>query len=164
MYENGNKIRDEMYADPSTLQGRDEGNVFKFDLWYGFYVMIGGITLDVETMHDKKSRMTLTSRGVIALAEHRHFINVAPETVSDKSKASVVAKAFVCAQVLWMIVQRLACKIAGYPITLLEVHTMAHVGCALIMYILWWKASYNLPGGDKGFISTNQHVENTRHR
>lgn len=102
---------------------------------------MGGLTLDVQKLHDQESHLTLTPEGVITLAKHGHFINISLETVSDRSKANFIAKALVCAQVLWMIIQCIARKINGYPLTLLEIHTMVHVVCALIIYSLWWKAS-----------------------
>lgn len=122
------------------MQREGQFSSAKFDLRYGFYVVMGGLTLDVEKMHERESRMTLTPQGVIALAERGHFIDVRPETVSDKSKANIIAKTLVCTQVLWMAVQCLARKIIGYPLTLLEIHTMVHVVCALMMYTLWLKA------------------------
>ena len=38
-----------------------------------------------------------------------------------------------------MLVQALARKVEGLPITLLELNTIMHVVCALIMYLLWLK-------------------------
>jgi hypothetical protein len=37
----------------------------------------------------------------------------------------------------YLTLQAIARKMAGYPFTLLEVHTLAHVLCALIMYLLF---------------------------
>lgn len=38
-----------------------------------------------------------------------------------------------------MIVQCIARKVNGYPLSLLGIHTMVHVLCALIIYFLWWR-------------------------
>ena len=38
-----------------------------------------------------------------------------------------------------MVVQAVARKLEDLPFTLLEIHTLAHVICALNMYILWMK-------------------------
>lgn len=110
-----------------------------FDLRYGFYVIMGGFTVDVEKLHNRLSRVTITPEGVIALAKQGFFLDVSPETVSDKSKADVITKALICIQVLWMVIQCIARKAAGYPLALLEIHTMVHVVCALTLYSLWWE-------------------------
>lgn len=113
-----------------------------FDLRYGFYATMGGFTVDVEKLHNKLSRVTLTPKGVISLAKQGFFLDVSPETISDKSKANIITKALICIQVLWMVIQCLARKAAGYPLALLEIHTMVHVFCALMLYILWWEVRF----------------------
>ncbi|MCJ1270800.1 hypothetical protein MMC22_010697 [Lobaria immixta] len=87
------KLQDSWESTKRKLEDREgEVSFAKFDLRYGFYVVMGGLTLDVEKMHGQECRMTLTPQGVIALAERGHFIDVRPETVSDKSKANAIAK------------------------------------------------------------------------
>lgn len=76
------------------------------------------------------------------MARHGHFLEITPETISDKSKVNAVGKGLVCIQVTWMVIQCIARKSAGYPLSLLELHTMVHVVCALIIYILWMRVSY----------------------
>lgn len=103
---------------------------------------MGGFTVDVEKLHNKLSRATLTPSGVLALADRGRFLDISPETVSDKSKASPITKALICIQVVWMVVQCIARKAVDYPLTLLEIHTMVHVVCALTLYSLWWKVRF----------------------
>ncbi|KAF8861532.1 hypothetical protein BDZ45DRAFT_586806, partial [Acephala macrosclerotiorum] len=83
-------------------------------------------------------KATLTSYGVIELVERRYFFDIPPETLLDKSKASITGKTLVCIQILWMTAQCIARKAAGYPLTLLEVHTVVHVVCALGLYGFWF--------------------------
>lgn len=124
-------------ANPGAVQTSE--NTKPFDLCYGFYVTMGGFLVDVDKLHNQLSRVTLTPSGVIALANRDRFLDISPKTVSDKSKANIITKALICMQVLWMVVQCIARKAVGYPLTLLEIHTMVHVVCALTLYILWWK-------------------------
>jgi hypothetical protein len=42
---------------------------------------------------------------------------------------------------VWMLVQTIVRKAYGLPITLLELNTLAHVGCAVLMYAIWWPKS-----------------------
>jgi hypothetical protein len=95
-----------------------------------------------------------TTNALLLLAQHGHFIGLSRETISDKSKANclyklisslsndlltslVLAKGLVCLQVLWVAGQAIERKLAGFPISLLEFHTLVHVFCALVMYTLW---------------------------
>ena len=111
------------------------------DLRYGFYVTMGGFVYDVKNLVDDYSLVTLTPLGVIGLARQGQFVDISTEDITDKSKADVFTKSLVCVQVLWMVIQCIAREAAGYPLTLLEIHTMVHVVCALIIYVLWWKVS-----------------------
>jgi len=64
--------------------------------------------------------------------------------IQEKSKADLLAKGLVCFQVLWVAGQAIGRKLAGYPMTLLEIHTLVHVVCALIMYGLWLQKPLNV--------------------
>ncbi|KAF8453267.1 hypothetical protein BDZ91DRAFT_668735, partial [Kalaharituber pfeilii] len=61
------------------------------------------------------------------------------EPIKDKSKADSLAKLLVCGQAGWMVIQCIARKSTGLPVTLLEINTVMHVVCALFMYFLWLK-------------------------
>ena len=102
---------------------------------------MGGFLYDIENLADNLGLMTLTPRGVIALAGQGQFVDISTEDIREKSKADVFTKSLVCVQVSWMVIQCIARKAAGYPLTLLEIHTMVHVVCALTIYVLWWKVS-----------------------
>lgn len=86
-----------------------------------------------------KPTKSLSSSGVLALAKLDEFIYISRETIQDKSKADAVQKAVVVIQVTWMVLQCLARKAYGPPLTLLEVHTMVHVMCAILFYSLWFR-------------------------
>lgn len=132
VYEKIGSYSMETQANPGTMQ--TSKNTKPFDLCYGFYVTMGGFLVDVDKLHNKLSRVTLTSRGVIALAKRNRFLDISPKTVSDKSKANIITKALICIQVFWMVVQCISRKAFGYPLTLFEIHTMVHVVCALTLY------------------------------
>ena len=106
---------------------------------YGHFAVMGGFVADVSHLHNSLTRVTLSPKGVAFLAKHGHFLRIPESTIRDKSKADVLAKVLVCVQVSWMLVQTVGRKVAGYPITLLEVHTLVHVACAIAMYGLWFQ-------------------------
>ena len=119
----------------------------KFHLEYGFLAVMGGIaTSDVATLKDDAKRYyTLTPDAILIFARQGIFFDISSEEMSDRSKADLVAKGLVCLQVIWFLIQCVARKAAGYPLVLLEVHTMVHVVCALSMYAFWLEVSLEIP-------------------
>ena len=102
---------------------------------------MGGFAYDVGNLQDSFHLVTLTPRGIITLARQGQFVDIRTKDIKDKSKADIFTKSLVCVQVSWMVIQCIARKAAGYPLTLLEIHTMVHVICALTIYMLWWRVS-----------------------
>ena len=95
---------------------------------------MGGFVVDVSHLHKTLSRLTMSPKGAAFLARHGHSLKISDSTIRDKSKADILTKTLVCVQVGWTLVQTIARRIVGYPITLLEVHTLVHVGCAVRIY------------------------------
>lgn len=120
----------------------------KADEWtlaHGFYGSMGGFAIDLETTDESLAslfgdhkRLTLTARGVALLAKCGHIPDISDHEIRDKNKADGLAKLLVCIQAGWMIVQVISRAATGLATTLLEVHTVAHVVCALVMYVIWW--------------------------
>ena len=107
--------------------------------------MGGIVTHDVAKISDSvKEPLVLTSDAVIQFARSGVFFDISREVISDKSKANLLGKGLVCIQVIWFLIQCIARAAAGYPLALLEVHTMVHVVCALLMYALWWEVSLEI--------------------
>ncbi|KAL8776849.1 MAG: hypothetical protein Q9213_008110 [Squamulea squamosa] len=109
-----------------------------FSHTYGFYVLMGGLAVNVHHLHDRLERVLLTPSGLKYLAEKGYFFEVADTDIQDKSKASWLAKGFVLLQITWTVLQCLSRKAVGLPLSVLEVHVLVHAGCALIMYVLWF--------------------------
>lgn len=125
----------------SRQQSMTEEEAFpnhKVPLIYAWYVVMGGFTIDVSPLHDYYDVVTITHHGILALAKRGLFLQLRKESIKDKSKADFLAKGLVFIQVLFLIVQVSARKAEGLPISLLEIHTLVHVVCALSMYVTWW--------------------------
>jgi hypothetical protein len=106
---------------------------------------MGGFVIDLDDADNRyaclfgsQKRLILTANGVALLAHCGHIPNITLDDIKDKNKADGLAKLLVCVQAGWMIVQVISRAASGLPSTLLEVHVVAHVVCALIMYVLWW--------------------------
>lgn len=109
-----------------------------FEIQYGFFVVMGGLRISTSAVSKTENTMGLTPAGILELARQGYFICIAPEDIEDKSKASLLQKGLVVFQVLWMAIQCVARRIYGLPLTLVEIHTMVHVVCALLMYTFWF--------------------------
>jgi hypothetical protein len=85
----------------------------------------------------ESSTKVLSARGVLELAKMGEFIYISRDAIGDRSKADTFQKFLVLLQVSWMVCQCIARRAYGLPITLLEVHAMVHVACAILMYAFW---------------------------
>jgi hypothetical protein len=104
---------------------------------YAWHVVMRGFTLDVSPLHDNYGTMTLTPKGVLALAEAGLFLWIPNARIRDKSKADFLAKGLVLCQITFLVIQLIARKVQHHPFTLLELHTAVHVVCALAMHTAW---------------------------
>jgi hypothetical protein len=76
-----------------------------------------------------------------------------PKTKIDaKRKADPIQKALVLLQASWLALQCVTRRAYGLPLTLLEVHTMVGVVCAIILYIFWFEVSIRTDDYGKGFF------------
>ncbi|KAL8856366.1 MAG: hypothetical protein Q9178_007057 [Gyalolechia marmorata] len=86
----------------------------------------------------KAPRLTLTPRGVALLAACGYLPKISTEDILDKNKSDNVSKLLSVLQALWMLVQIIGRLIRHLPVTLLEVNTLAHIICAIIIYAFYW--------------------------
>lgn len=108
-----------------------------------FFIVSGGLAVDTSTFWPSPS-LTLTATGCLELLKidpnlTRFF---RADDVQDRSKSDKFGKALVCFQVMWFLAQTVARCFQKLPLTLLEIYTLTHVFCALIMYWLWFKKPY----------------------
>jgi hypothetical protein len=113
---------------------------------HGFYTLMGGFALDFKSsdspfVTSSVTRMTLTPEGLFFLLNFEPTLlpTITEAEINDKSKASNFAKFIACSQALWFCLQCLARTVQGLPVSLLEVSTIAHAFCALLIYVLWWE-------------------------
>ncbi|KAF4970712.1 hypothetical protein FSARC_2343 [Fusarium sarcochroum] len=129
------------------------------DLRYAFFIIMGGVRAGVDNMlslpdldegafgHNSKllpDSVRLGPKGVTQLAERGHWIRISEKRIDDKSKADTLQKILVVIQVSWMVMQCIARRVNDLPLSLLEIHTMVHVVCALVLYICWFKKPLNV--------------------
>ncbi|KAH7375665.1 hypothetical protein B0T11DRAFT_270732 [Plectosphaerella cucumerina] len=97
-------------------------------------------------MHDVYKSLTLSPYGVIYMARLTSWerFAVSDTTIDDKSEADTLAKSLVILQVSWLFLQCIARASQGRPLTILEVHTLVHAVCAMLMYGLWFKKPFDI--------------------
>lgn len=115
---------------------------------------MGGVYVDVDDMlsiadldqgvFDYKHKLRpfsvrLNPKAIVHLAEKGHWIPISGRKIKGTSKADVLQKILVVGQVLWMAIQCIARTAYDLPLSLLEIHTMIHVACALLLYICWFE-------------------------
>jgi len=83
----------------------------------------------------RSSSFPLTPQGVLDLCRYGYWVYVPKSKIVAKSKADQIQKALVVLQVSWLALQCITRRAYGLPLTLLEVHTMVHVICAVVLYI-----------------------------
>ena len=114
---------------------------------HGFYAGMGGFTFPLSNLTSDLAtpiyksdckRLTLTARGVALLADCDLLPNIGKKFINDKSKSDGLSKFIACIQASWLVIQVIGRLILDFQVTLLEINTLGHCLCALIMYILWW--------------------------
>lgn len=93
---------------------------------------MGGFYTDVTELHNTQTKMTPSTESLLLMIILDQ--KIPNEDIRDKSKADILAKMLVCIQALWIVFQAFEREVTGYPLALLEVHTIVHVVCALTTY------------------------------
>lgn len=106
-----------------------------------FFAVSGGVAIDTSPF-THRPYTSLTPSGIVLLAEIGLLPRFSEQDAQDRSRADAIAKSITCLQASWFFIQGLARVRAGLPLTLLELHTMTHIICALAMYAIWFRKPY----------------------
>ncbi|KAL8644431.1 MAG: hypothetical protein Q9226_007768 [Calogaya cf. arnoldii] len=136
---------------PSTSAGFASHPRPSLSLVHGFYALMGGYAFSIESedgdiLPSPHTRAALTPAGIMFCLNHEPNIlpQPSPEQIKDKSKADGLKKTLVCAQATWFCVQCIARLAESLPLSLLELNTVAHALCTLVIYLLWWHKSLDV--------------------
>ena len=125
----------------------EEDRRYPWTSTHSFYAVMGGFVFDTSDVPEEKqflplgkTQISLTPKALLFLAQNAPTLlpDLPKAAILDKSKASGLTKALVCFQAAWFITQCIARLAEGLPITLLELNTLAHTVCALLVYTMWW--------------------------
>ena len=112
--------------------------IYPKGLEVGFYIEMGGLEIDVEGDPNAVTGR-VTSSGALFLKREKLFPLMDIARIKDQSKSDMLAKILVCIQASWMVLQCIARGVVGLPLSLLELNTVMHVMCTLLIYGMWFK-------------------------
>jgi len=108
---------------------------------------MGGFVIDLKSLDVgiletgclvDSSQLVIMPYGVELLIRCGYLPDIGKKQIQDKNKVDILSKAICCIQVGWFVFQCLERFRLQLPLSLVEVHTLAHVACALVLYGLWW--------------------------
>jgi hypothetical protein len=82
-----------------------------------------------------------------SLTGNGDFPRISKREIQDKSKGDFISKGIVILQTGWFVMQCVARRVQGLPITELELATVAFAGLNLVIYVLWRDKPLNVQCG-----------------
>ena len=64
--------------------------------------------------------------------------------IKDRGKSDWLAKSLVLVQTSWFVMQCIARAIEHYPVTHLEIVTLAYASMNFVIYVFWWNKPLNV--------------------
>ena len=104
---------------------------------HSFYANMGGFVLQARD----STPFPIHGLHLIYLLKEGYLDlpTITSDEISDKSKANLLAKALVCLQTGWFVVQCFGRLAQGLPLTTLELVTISYVWCTWAIYAQWLK-------------------------
>ncbi|KAH7169069.1 hypothetical protein DER46DRAFT_572986 [Fusarium sp. MPI-SDFR-AT-0072] len=110
---------------------------------HSFYVCTGGFVIDVDEDSDlfpvSYAEADMLAICSFSFGQMWSSLRRGSERHQRQSTTDSLAKAIVLLQAIWFLIQIIARIAQKLPISLLEVNTIGHVLCALVIYLLWWR-------------------------
>jgi len=135
---------------PLATENEPDGEPLLWTFEQAFFAVMGGFAVENDYLNESNVKVTirriLTIDGVLLLAKFGLLPHIDPEAISERSKADNIAKLLVLSQITWFGLQVIGRLVSKIPVTPLELHTVIHVACAIVMYVLWMNKPYDLRG------------------
>ncbi|KAI0069304.1 hypothetical protein BV25DRAFT_1818295 [Artomyces pyxidatus] len=112
----------------------------KWTTKHGFFIIMGGFHFyeDGEPLHP------LPWWDVVELVKLGNLVPPTEAEIRGWSQGDVLSKAIAIIQTLWFVIQCVARRFEGLPITQLEVMTLAYTVITVAMYVAWWDKPQNI--------------------
>jgi hypothetical protein len=125
--------------------------IFPWTRVHSHFELMGGFAFDTSNMPVNilpagRTRLTLTPFALRKLASNEPNLipDISEEAIKDKSKSNSFAKFLVCLQACWFIVQTVGRLATSSAISLLEMNTLLHAVCCLLVYLAWWHKLHDI--------------------
>ncbi|KAH9954193.1 hypothetical protein BC827DRAFT_1386908 [Russula dissimulans] len=114
-------------------------------LTHGFFAIMGSF---MEYEGNKPIEVLLPEElQSYSLTGNGDFPRISKREIQDKSKGDFISKGIVILQTGWFVMQCVARRVQGLPITELELATVAFAGLNLAIYVLWRDKPLNVQCG-----------------
>ncbi|KAI0058502.1 hypothetical protein BV25DRAFT_1902073 [Artomyces pyxidatus] len=137
------------WADKAKVDGDDDASRESADTrtplveWtarHGFFVIMGGF----HNYENGEPRHPLSRRLVVQLVQAGDLVPPTEDELRGWSQGDALSKGLAIGQTLWFVLQGIARRVEGLPITQLEVMTLAYTTITVAMYVAWWDKPQNI--------------------
>jgi hypothetical protein len=149
-----NRLLDAAPRASSGAMNTEHGSHRRSNAWtqvHSYFALMGGFVFLSDVAQPTKlgpeqKRLTLTPSAIRTIARDASMLlpDISAEEIIDKSKASPFTKFLVCTQATWYVAQTVSRLATGIPISLLEMNTVVHAFCCLLVYTAWWYKSLDV--------------------
>ncbi|KAI0057736.1 hypothetical protein BV25DRAFT_1919919 [Artomyces pyxidatus] len=117
---------------------------------HGFFIIMGGF----HVYKDGKPIHPISPVDAIELVKSGVLVPPTEDEIRGWSQGDVLSKAIAILQTLWFVIQCIARRAEGLPITQLEVMTLAYTTITVAMYAFWWYKPLNVSGPVRVSVET----------
>ncbi|KAI0062815.1 hypothetical protein BV25DRAFT_1991351 [Artomyces pyxidatus] len=112
----------------------------KWTIQHGFFVAMGGF----HCYKNGEPNHPLSPTDVIELVKTGNLVPPTDDEIRGWSQGDALSKILAVVQTLWFVIQCIARRAEGLPITQLEVMTLAYTTVTVTMYAFWWDKPQNV--------------------
>ncbi|KAI0060050.1 hypothetical protein BV25DRAFT_1918163 [Artomyces pyxidatus] len=114
----------------------------KWTIRHGFFIIMGGLHL----YEGGEPRHPLSPIDVVGLVRAGSLVPPTEDEIKLLSQGDALSKGIAVLQILWFIIQYIARRAQGLPISQIEVMTLAYTTITVAMYAFWWYKPLNVGG------------------
>ncbi|KAI0059747.1 hypothetical protein BV25DRAFT_1808616, partial [Artomyces pyxidatus] len=107
---------------------------------HGFFIIMGGF----HYYDNGEPRHPLSRWDVVKLVRTGALVPPTEDEIRGWGQGDALSKTLAIVQTLWFVVQCIARRADGLPITQLEVMTLAYTTITVAMYAFWWSKPQNI--------------------
>ena len=121
---------------------------------HGFFITMGGFHLFERSSEKQNDSQNFSQEddnplhpllaSDLMLDDVYSFTMLSKAEIKDKGKGDSLAKSLVLLQTSWFVMQCIARAIEHFPVTHLEIVTLAYAAMNFVIYVFWWNKPLNV--------------------